>query len=503
MAPTRVPASNSAAATPATESLGRTAARSVGWVVVDRWGTRIASLLTIVVLGRLLTPADFGVVALAAMFMTFAGIFVDQGFGKALIQRKELSAEHTNSAFWASMTTAIVMTVATILIAPVLAAAANAPDLAPVLSWLSIGLIINALTCTPYALLEREFKFKSLAIRRLASTVGGGAVGIAMALAGFGVWSLVAQTLVNSIIGLVALWAATDWRPRQRPTIGALRELRPVGFGVLGIELLAFFGMQADRLLVGAYLGAQALGWYYMAMKIVTIMVEIFSSVFGTVSLPVFSRLQDDRARLCGWLYRLTSASSAITLPCFALASALAPLLLPWVLGDQWSGSVPIFQILAALGAINAVAYFDRNLLVATGNAKDALILTLGQGVLGLVLVLIAAPYGVLAVAIAVVARQYLYWPVRLSILHRAVGIDRGKYLAQWVRPFAAAATMSAVVAAFVWKWPHLLASTLANLILAGLLGMLIYLLVLALVHPAMYVDVRETVTRIRARKAL
>ncbi len=497
---TPVPASRTRA-TSATESLGRTAARSVGWVVVDRWGTRIASLLTILVLGRLLTPADFGLVALAAIFMTFAGIFVEQGFGKALIQRETLTAKHSDSAFWASLAMAIVMTAGTILVAPIVAAAADAPELAAVLRWLSIGLIINALTCTPYALLERDFKFKTLAIRRLASTVAGGAVGIAMALAGYGVWSLVAQTLANGIVGLVALWAATDWRPRTRPSVDALRDLWPIGFGVLGIELLAFFGSQADRMLVAAYLGAQALGWYYMAMKIVMIMIEIFSSVFAAVSLPVFSRLQHDRSRLSAWLYRLTGASSAITLPCFALAAALAPLLVPWVLGDQWQGSVPIFQILTALGAINAVAYFDRNLLVATGRAKDALMLTLGQSLLGVILVLLAAPHGVLAVAVAVVARQYLYWPIRIRLLRRAAGIEPARYFAQWIRPFFAAAAMGLGVAIFVWRWPTLLPSTLAHLSVGAVLGTFIYLAALGVIYPAIYADVRETLARVRAPK--
>src|SRR5690606_37652096 len=130
----------------ASDRLGRTAVRSVGWVVVDRWGTRIASLLTIVVLGRLLAPHDFGLVALAAMFMSFATIFVEQGFGKALIQKRVLREEHTQSAFWASFATAIVLTLSVILVAPLVASATGTPELAAVLRWMSIGLIVNALT---------------------------------------------------------------------------------------------------------------------------------------------------------------------------------------------------------------------------------------------------------------------------------------------------------------------------------------------------------------------
>ncbi len=483
---------------PASESLGRTAARSVGWIVVDRWGTRLATLLSVLVLGRLLTPGDFGLVALALIFITVAGIFVEQGFNKALIQRQTLRADHMDSAFWASMLVAVVFTSATIVLAPYIAHAVDAPELAGVLRWLSISLVINALTCTPYALLEREFRFKTLAIRRLSSTVSGALVAIAMAYSGFGVWSLVGQMLVNSVVGVVVLWAATDWRPRGLPSMTALRELWPIGFGVLGIELLAVLGSQVDRIAVAAFLGAEALGWYFMAMKIVTIMVEIFSSVFAAVSMPMFARLQSDRTQLCAWLYRLTGASSAVALPCFALAAALAPLMLPWVLGEQWAPSVPIFQILALLGAVNALAYFDRNALLASGRAKDAFLLTLGQSVLGAVLVFIAAPFGVIAVAIAVVARQYLYWPVRVWILRRAIGVEPRRYFAQWIRPFVAAATMSVTVALFLWRWPALPTSTLSHLIAGGLLGGALYLAALRVVYPRIYIDAREMFLRHR-----
>lgn len=480
------------------EALGTTAARSVGWVVVDKWGSRIVTLVTIAVLGRMLAPEDFGVVALASMFMTFAGIFVDQGFGKALIQRQDLRPEHIDTAFGAAVGVAIVLTASTMLAAPWIAAGVSEPTLAPVLQWLAIGLVIDALAGAHYALLERAFKFKSLAIRRLTSSLAGAVVGIGCAIAGYGVWSLVAQTLVSSVVGLIALWLASDWRPRGLPKIKALRELWPVGFGVLGIELLGFFGAHTDRMVVAAFLGAQALGWYFMAMRIVGIMVEIFASIFSAVSLPMFSRLQDDHARLREWLYRLTGASSAAALPCFALAAALAPVLLPFVLGEQWTASVPIFQILALLGTINAVAYFDRNVLLATGRAKDALLLTLGQSILGVVLILIAAPYGVLAVAAAVVARQYLYWPIRLALLRRAVGIVPRQYLAQWARPLLASLLMAISVYCIAWYWPEASHSPVLYLIGSSLVGVAIYLLVLRLIHPRLYTDLHVTVEHMR-----
>lgn len=489
-------------ATPPLDALAQTAARSMGWVVVDRWGTRFASLLTMIVLGRLLAPNDFGLIALASLFISFAGIFVDQGFGKALVQREVLRADHIDTAFWAAVIMAGILTTLIVLAAPLLAAGAQSRDIVPILRWLALGLLLDSLAATPMALLEREFRFKSLAIRRVVSTVAGGAAGIGCAFAGYGVWSLVAQQLVSGVVGLIVLWSATRWRPRGGPKRIALRELWPMGFGVLGIELLGFFGSQSDRLLVGAFLGTQALGCYFMAMRIVGIMVEIFASIFSAVSLTTFSRLQNDLGRLREWLYRLTGASSAVTLPCFALAAALAPVLFPFVLGEQWLPSVPVFQILALLGAINSVAYFDRSVLLATGKAREALLLTLGQSLVGVVLVLLAAPHGVLAVAVAVVARQYVYWPARLYVLRAAIGIQPRRYLAQWVRPFVAALAVSAIVYAVVWHWPPTMLAALTYLAVGSVLGFALYLLTLRVVHPRLFVDLRTMLRQLRARSA-
>jgi O-antigen/teichoic acid export membrane protein len=484
------------------DSLGHKAARSIAWIVLDRWGTRFTSLLTMIVLGRLLAPADFGLIALASMFVTFASIFVDRGFAKAIVQREHLSAEHIDAAFWAAVLIAAIAIMTIMLSAPWIAARFATPEFAPVLRWMSLSLLVNAFSGTPAALLERAFDFRSLAIRRLSSTVLGGAVGIGCAFAGLGVWSLVAQTLIGSLIGVIALWSASQWRPRRLARFASLRDLAAVGLGALGIEVLTFFGAQSDRMIIGAFLGAQALGWYFMAIRMVSIMVEIFASVFSAVSLTMFSRLQNDHVRLREWLYRFTRASSAATLPCFALAAALAPIAFPYILGPQWRESVPIFQVLTLLGAVNAVAYFDQSVLLAVGRARTALILALGQGALGVALIALAAPYGVLAVAMAVVARQYCYWPVRLAVLNRAIGLQPARYLLQWLQPLAASLAMGAVVSAILWYWPEVLPSAWLNIAAGAALGVAVYLLALCVVHPHVYSDLRGTLQQMRARRS-
>jgi O-antigen/teichoic acid export membrane protein len=259
------------------------------------------------------------------------------------------------------------------------------------------------------------------------------------------VWALVAQTLVAAVAGLITLWLATTWRPRLQFSRASLRTLWAIGGSIMGMELIGLVNSQADRLLIGAFLSAEALGYYYLGMRVVSIMVELFSSVFSGVALTTFSRLQSDRPRMLAWFYKLTSLSSSFAIPFFALAAITAPVVIPLVFGPQWEGSVTIFRILCFLGALNAVAYFDRSALLAVGRAKSALLLTLGQSVLGVVLVVIALPAGVVAVAVAVALRQYLYWPVRLITLKRNVGVHPGKYWAQWFRPFLVSVVVIAV----------------------------------------------------------
>lgn len=428
------------------------AVSGAGWVAADKWSNRLTSLVILTVLGRLLSPADFGVVAIATAFLAFVAVFADQGFARALVQRAELPAVYPTTSFWVSLGSSMILGAGVAFSAPAVSAVFDGGEtLTRVIQVSSIALVLNAVASTPAALLERNFDFRALAIRRFMGTVAGGVSAVAAAIAGLGVWSLVIQTLVTAIVSLVTLWLASTWRPSFAFSLTALRHLWSVGGSIIGMELVSLVNSQADRLLIGAALSPEAVGYYYLAIRVVAIMVDLFSAVFSGASLTTFSRLQNDRPRLLAWFYKLTSMSSTTAIPVFALALVTAPVMLPFVFGPQWGPSVVLFQVLSLLGALNAVAYFDRSVLIAIGKAKAAFLLTLGQALLGVALVIVAVPWGVMAVAVAVTTRQYLYWPMRLFTLKRNVGVSPGKYLGQWLRPFLTSlvAIIPSVVLAF------------------------------------------------------
>jgi teichuronic acid exporter len=360
-------------------ALRSTVVRSVGWVAVGRWGNRALSLLVFALLGRLLSPSQFGLAALATVFITLFTLLSEQGFSSALVQKATVTREDCDTAFWVSMATAGTLMVLTLALAPVVGHVFGQPRLAGVLRGLSPSLVLSALCGTQEALLERDFAFRALTMRTLFGSVIGGVVGVTIAALGGGVWSLVAQILVTSAVQVVVLWTITPWRPGFAVSLGSLRALRVVGLSVLGIEMFAFLNLQSDRLLIGAFLGPAALGYYFVGIRIIAITVEVQTSVIEQVSLTTLSKLRDVPDRLRGAFYRLTGFSAAASILTFSLLAVLAPQIVPLVFGSHWHRSVLIMQILCLMGALNSVITFDRNALIAVDASRAALVITAVQ----------------------------------------------------------------------------------------------------------------------------
>jgi len=208
-------------------SLREKATKGIVWSAVQKWGRAAISIATFVALSRLLPPEAFGLVALASVFTTVVEIFLDQGFSAAIVQRADVEREHLDTAFWISILTGILLAAGGIAVAGWVATLFDEPLLAPVLSWLSLSFILNALSTTQLAVLQRKLAFKSLAARSLVATTIGGVVGISMAFAGFGVWSLVAQELVRGLAAAIILWRSSDWRPGFKVSKKHYKDLLP------------------------------------------------------------------------------------------------------------------------------------------------------------------------------------------------------------------------------------------------------------------------------------
>jgi O-antigen/teichoic acid export membrane protein len=412
------------------------------------------------------------------------------------VQREDLEREHCDTAFWTALGMGVGLALIVVAIAQPLSNALGEPALAEVILWLSVGLPIGALGATPGALMTREFQFRGLAVRRLIAALVGGIVGVACAMSGAGVWSLVAQSLVTSVVATAVLWRTSTWRPRFSFSKRHFWDLWNFGVSVLAINMMGVVNQHSDRFIVGAIAGPTVLGFYHVGLRIVSIAVDSLTAVVATVTMPTFSRMQTDLPRLRRTFYMCTRLSALVCIPMFVGLAVLTPILTPLLFGRQWEPVVPVTQVLCALAIINSVAYFDRNVLLALRRERWALGITAGQAVLNVIVAVITAPFGILAVAIGVTVRQYLFWPLRIWVLRKALGVEPIQYLRQWVTPVIGSAAMAGAMLgldqAVPGAWPDL-----AELVVLAVAGGLSYLLFLRLFAPA---SLREVMGFVPAR---
>lgn len=424
----------------------RVVTRATLWSGAERTLNRVATLGIFIVLGRFLAPKEFGLVALAGIFTAFMQLFVDQGFSKAVVQRKSLGQRQLNTAFWTAVTTGVGLTVVGITAAPLVSRMLGEPALTPVVRWLSAGFLLSSLTTTQQALLQREFAFRALALRRLTATLAGGVVGIGSAVGGAGVWSLVAQTITASVVGAAIIWVASSWRPGLGVSREDFRDLFGFGMNVVGVEFLQFLTRQGDNLLVGAVLGPVALGYYTMAYRVLLVMNEVFMGTISQVVTPTFSRLQEDLEATRRAYYAAIRLSQAVAVPAFVGVAILAPEIITVLFGVRWAPSAPVMQALALVGLVQCSTYFDRGVLYAAGRPDLEFRITLGATIGNLVAFLIAVRWGIVAVAVALAIRNFAFWPIRIWALNRVAGVQPWPYLVQWCRPVGASAVMATAV---------------------------------------------------------
>lgn len=328
--------------------LARKTAGGVRWNLVGTIGTNALRVIVIPILGRLLTPNEFGVVAAALTVIAFATFLKDAGVGNALVQRKELSERHVEAAFAFSIIFGVVLAGGLAFVAPAIAELYGVGELTPMVRALALMFVFRGLATVPMAMARRSMRFRDLALIDLGSYLIGNVITVVLALAGYGAWSIVIGYVVESALGSVCLLARRPVRYRPLPDIRYLRDLAGYGIGhVLG-EIANYFAYQGDNIVVGHQLGPRALGLYTRAYDLMRYPAVAFSNIAGSVLFAAFSRIQDERQRLARVYRQALFAVSAVLLPTSAALFVLAPELIQLLLGERWDDAILPFQILAA-----------------------------------------------------------------------------------------------------------------------------------------------------------
>ena len=433
-------------------AFGVTATRSVFWVGGGQVFRQILGVITSVILARLLAPTDFGLIALAYVFIELGQLFADFGIGAAVIQSKQVTRTVLSSAFWANVVVGLVLMVIMLAAAPVVGHYYDDTRIVWILVSLSITLLLSGMVVVPRATLHKELRFGFAVKAQMMGSLIGSIVAVVMALGGMGVWSLVAQPVCGSTVTLtLTLWYAR-WRPHWEYSWNSIRSLAQFSANVLGTSVLSHLNNNADKLLVGKVLGNAALGFYSLAFQLMLYPMTHVASVIVKVLFPTLSALQDDLPRLRNAYLKSTAAVALITFPLMIGLLVVSRDFVDVVFGEKWLPMVPVLQVLCLVGMGKSVATTVGAVYLSTARTREHFLIALVMLPLSVVAFVIGLRWGIVGVAFgyAAVALTFVY--VYLGIAFRFIHLRFRDFHASIARPVAGSLVMAVAVVA-VQQW--------------------------------------------------
>ena len=489
-------------------------------------GTQLMSFIVFLVLARLLDPESFGLVAMATVAVAFFRIFKEFGFGAAVIQRENLESGHLDTAFWTDILVNVVMMTITLLSAKWISNLYNEPRLEVIIQVLSLLFLLAALSQVQASILRRNLEFKVLAIRTLIAEVIGGVTGIACAIYGLGVWSLVARQLTAAIIGTFILWVLSDWRPGLKVSKRYFNDLFGFSANMFAANIVNFFGSRSDAFLIGYVLGPVSLGYYTIAQRFILLLTKFLGGAVNKVAWPAFARLQDNPEKIRHGFYSASKLLALVVMPIFLGIYSVAEELVPLMFGSQWVQSIPILKILVFVGIIHSMNKMYDSIIVSIGRPGIWLSLRIAISISNVIGFFIALRWGLEGVALAYVIVAYAYLPVYLYTLNILVDIRALKYFGVLVAPITAAILMACSVIViktilFDLFIPSIISIPIPNIISVPLsipniitiplsipsvhlcilivVGGISYFLSILLISPAIFKNLLDTVKTLRA----
>ncbi|GET13137.1 colanic acid exporter [Ligilactobacillus agilis] len=369
------------------------------WKFNEQISSQLVTFIISIVLARILTPKDYGIVALINVFISLADVFVTSGFGSALIQKKDADDVDFSTIFYISEIFSIVVYMFLFFIAPYIADFYNNTDLTVIVRVLALKLPLSAFNAIQQAYVSKKMLFKKIFISTTVSSIISGIVGIIVAYLGYGIWALVVQYILNTIIISIALFVQLDWHPQLKFSWSSGKPLLSYGWKIVATSFIGTFFNQLRTLLLGKMYTPAELAFYNRGQKFPELVSQNIDGTISTVLFPAISEFNDDLSKVKSMIRRSLRISTFIIMPImFGMAATSKPIILI-LLTDKWISSVPYMQYLCIAGAFGTISNTNMQAISAIGRSDVLLKLELVKKPLYLILLLIGLRISVLAVA--------------------------------------------------------------------------------------------------------
>lgn len=469
--------------------------QSIGFSAIGSIGTQVISLVSFIVLARLLSPHEFGLMAMVSIFTSFAAIFIEMGMGSALIHNQKSGAEHFSTAFWFNMLLAGASFALVVLSSGFVAEFFHEPELKNVLLVAGWLLPLNALSIVPMAILQKQQLFKKVAIIELGSLACGVIVALFLASRGAGVWALVANLLVIAFVKSLLLFIVLQWRPQLLLKRNALRELWSYSGYLMGTGIANYFITNVDSALVGRLMGSFSLGAYKYAYQLATLPGTLVSSIFARVLFSSYVTYKEDKEKIKRIHFKAVRMIAFFTFPSLLILAAISDKFVFSVLGEKWMDMASILSFMCVIFLLDSIGGMNNPLFLSQGKTKSLFWLTVILRSNLILAMIIGIQFGLNGLLWGLLLAKLINFLPVYVIVGKTIGFSVFDFICNIFTPFILSIFVSGIVIAMqyfdVISYPPL-----ESLILLISFAVIVYLALALLFQRETLLDIRSIVFR-------
>lgn len=471
------------------------------WSAVDNFAAQAITFLVGIILARLLTPAEFGLIGMLAIFISVSETFINSGFTNALIRKNDATETDYSTVFYFNLAAGITLFLILLFSAPLIGRFFNEPQLVPIVRVLAIGLIISSLTIIQRTTLTKRIDFKLQAKISLISGILSGVIAIAMAYKGFGVWSLVVKTLSAQAITSLLLWLWNRWRPTLVFSRKSFKELFSFGSKLLASGLIDTLYQNMYYVIIGKFFSPADLGFFTRAKGFVDLPSTNLDAVMTRVTYPVLSQMQDDKVKLKAGYKRMIKSIMFISSVLLIGMAAIAEPMIITLIGEPWRKAILYLQIISFIGMLYPLHALNLNMLQVLGRSDLFLRLEIIKKIISIPAIVIGVLISIEAMLIGMCFNSLIAYFINSYWSGKFIKYPMREQVADILPGLGIALLMGVVVYFAGLLLPF---SYLIRLIIQLALGAILTLALSELFKPEAYVELKriavETIGKIRKR---
>lgn len=475
-----------------TGSLKQQTLRGTLWSSIERFSVQGVQFLILILMARILSPDDYGMVGMLAIFLAVAQSLIDSGFSNALIQKVHCSETDYSTVFWFNIVVGLLLYGLLWVCAPFIAEFYRLPLLTEITRVIAWVLFFNSLTVVPRALLSSRIDFRTQAKASIVAAVVAGVVGVVGAYGGWGVWSIVAYTLCNSVINAALLWLFLRWKPRWIFSGASFQQLFSFGSKLMVSGVIDTLYKNLYTLVIGRRFAATDLGYYTRADQFAQFPSSNLTGILQRVTYPVLCNIQDEDERLRGAYRKFLRLSAFVIFPLMVGLSVLATPLVTVVLGPQWEPAGELLTLLALCGMWYPIHAINLNLLQVKGRSDLFLKLEIIKKLIGIGILCLTVPLGIKAMCIGSIVSSLLGLVVNTYYTQKLISLGFIRQMRDLMPTLVYVATMGLVV----WIVAGCFESNVWKLIAGIMVGCVWYILISSLTRSSDWKEIIAIIQR-------